>query len=143
MITLEQVILLDEKIQKAVDTISSLRSENFSLKTKLSEYQTRIEELEVLIKDFKNDQGEIEEGILKALKQLDMVDGDKITTDGPASSAFSSESQPSHVVVQQQEQVASADPELAADVELETEAGENKTEEDEPAEEGSVELDIF
>jgi DNA repair ATPase RecN len=74
MITVEQIKNLDNKVQAAVNRISTLKGENASLKGKLDEYQKRIGELEVMIERFKKDQQEIEDGILRALEQLDHLE---------------------------------------------------------------------
>ncbi len=74
MITLDQIKQLDHKVRKAVDKINTLKSENNMLQEKLDNYQLRIEELEVLIDTFKEDQGEIENGIIDALNQLDILE---------------------------------------------------------------------
>lgn len=74
MVTLEQIKQLDAKVAKAVELISQLRQENKALTDKLENYQLRIEELEILINEFKNSQGEIEEGILHALQELDKLE---------------------------------------------------------------------
>ena len=87
MITLLQIKKLDSKVQSAVELISSLKGENSILNEKLEEYKTRIDELEILISGFKNDQGEIEEGILNALSQLDKIE-DTISSSAKESSAI-------------------------------------------------------
>lgn len=74
MITVDQIRKLDQKVQAAVGQIGSLKQENASLKTKLDEYQKRIGELEVMIDQVKQDQQEIEEGILRALEKLDHLE---------------------------------------------------------------------
>jgi FtsZ-binding cell division protein ZapB len=74
MVTLEQIRQLDARVHRAVEVIAKLREENNTLKSRLSEYQGRIEELEVLISNFKEDQSEIEHGITKALSQLASID---------------------------------------------------------------------
>ncbi len=84
MITLDQIKQLDIKVRKAIDKIISLSSENKLLQTKLDDYQLRIEELEILIDSFKEDQGEIENGIIEALNQLETMDDD-IKTPGSES----------------------------------------------------------
>ncbi len=76
MITLDQIKQLDIKVRKAIDKIIALSSENKLLQTKLDDYQLRIEELEILIDSFKEDQGEIENGIIEALNQLETIDDD-------------------------------------------------------------------
>ena len=73
MITLDQIRTLDSKVQQAVEEIESLREENSRLRDKLSAYEKKVSELEVLIDGFRNDQGEIEEGIQKALLRLDVL----------------------------------------------------------------------
>lgn len=75
MVTLEQIRQLDAKVAKAVELISQLRRENQALTEKLGTYQQRIDELEVLISDFKKSQGEIENGIIHALEELDKLEG--------------------------------------------------------------------
>ena len=74
MITLEQIQKLDEKVTAAVQVIRSLKEENASLQEKLGQYQSRIDELEVLINTFKKDQGKIEQGIINALEQLNELE---------------------------------------------------------------------
>ncbi|MDR2404088.1 MAG: cell division protein ZapB [Spirochaetaceae bacterium] len=70
MVTLEQVKLLETKVAKTIDFVNRITEENTFLKGKLDDYQKRIDELEVLIQSFKNDQGRIEDGILSALDRL-------------------------------------------------------------------------
>ncbi len=74
MITLEQVKLLETKVAKAIDYVNRLTGENTLLKEKLAGYQVRIDELEVLIKQFKEDQSRIEGGILAALDRLNQFE---------------------------------------------------------------------
>ena len=77
MINLEQVKLLETKVAKAVDYVERLAKENAALhrqetelQARLGSYQKRIDELEVLVTGFKEDQNRIEEGILSALDRL-------------------------------------------------------------------------
>ena len=79
MITLDQVKRLDKKVQAAVELIRSLKVENSSLQNKLTERESRAKELEALVSQFKEDQGEIEKGIARALKHLDQLE-DNIST---------------------------------------------------------------
>ncbi len=74
MISVEQIQKLEAKVLQAVEVIKSLREENSLLKGKLSGYEKRIEELEILIDSFKQDQTNIEEGIINALNQLDLLE---------------------------------------------------------------------
>jgi chromosome segregation ATPase len=70
MIRLEQVQLLESRVEKALGLIDRLKGENLGLRDKLDGYQKRIEDLEVLIRELQSDQGRIEEGILSALSKL-------------------------------------------------------------------------
>jgi hypothetical protein len=70
MVTLEQIKLLETKVIRAIDVVTRITGENACLKGKLENYQKRIDELEVLIQRFKEDQGRIEDGILSALDRL-------------------------------------------------------------------------
>jgi hypothetical protein len=70
MVTLEQVKLLEAKVIRAVEYVERLSRENSQLEGKVDSYQKRINDLEVLIQKFKEDQGRIEEGILSSLERL-------------------------------------------------------------------------
>ena len=77
MISLEQVQLLEAKIAKAIEYVqtvttenSTLSSERAGMQAKLDSYQKRIDELEVLVMRFKEDQSRIEDGIIAALDRL-------------------------------------------------------------------------
>jgi predicted nuclease with TOPRIM domain len=77
MINLEQVKLLETKVAKTIDFVEKVSRENAALlrqeaelQAKLETYQKRIDELEVLIMGFKEEQGRIEDGILSALDRL-------------------------------------------------------------------------
>jgi FtsZ-binding cell division protein ZapB len=77
MISLEQVNLLEVKVAKAIEYVrrvnaenAALSSERAALQSKLEANQKRIDELEVLVMRFKEDQGRIEDGIIAALDRL-------------------------------------------------------------------------
>jgi peptidoglycan hydrolase CwlO-like protein len=74
MITLEQIRLLDRKVNQAVEMIDSLKTENQMLSDKLESYQTKISELEVLLSSLKDDQSEVEQGFQKALETLSGIE---------------------------------------------------------------------
>ncbi len=74
MVTLEQVKLLETKVAKAIDYVKKLSEENALLRGKLDDYRNRIDELEVLIRSFKEDQGRIEAGIISALDRLNQFE---------------------------------------------------------------------
>ena len=94
MITVEQIHQLGKGVKQAVDVINSLKEENGLLKNKLSGYEKRIEELEVLINSFKEDQSSIEDGIINALQQLDVLE-DMLSSDDTASDTEDTEKEAS------------------------------------------------
>lgn len=70
MLNLDQVRLLESKVERAVQMIKTLHTEKDSLKKEIEARDKRISELEKLIVAFKDDQSKIEEGIINALTQL-------------------------------------------------------------------------
>lgn len=70
MLNIDQVRLLENKVERAVNLIKSLSSDNDSLKKEIGAKDKRIAELENLILVFKDDQTKIEQGIVNALAQL-------------------------------------------------------------------------
>ena len=95
MINLEQAKLLEMKVAKAIDYIQELSKENAAhrqkkaeLQTTLESYQKRIDELEILVMRFKEDQGIIEDSILAALDRLSQFEEavEKCLWDTPESS---------------------------------------------------------
>ena len=70
MISLEQVKLLESKVSRIIDHVRNANEENSALKKSLDSYQKRIEELEVIVRQFKEEQSRIEDGILSALDRL-------------------------------------------------------------------------
>ncbi|MCL2319972.1 MAG: cell division protein ZapB [Treponema sp.] len=74
MVSLEQVRLLESKVTKTIDYVKKVTEENTRLKEKLDSYQKRIDELEVLIQRFREDQSRIEDGILSALDRLNQFE---------------------------------------------------------------------
>jgi predicted nucleic acid-binding Zn-ribbon protein len=91
MVSLEQVKLLDSKVSRLIgyiskaneentqlkerlDSYSKANEENTQLKERLNTYQKRIDELENFVKQFKQEQGRIEDGILSALDRLNQFE---------------------------------------------------------------------
>lgn len=77
MVSLEQVQLLETRVSKAIEYVKKISAENATLvseraglQKKLDANQKRIDELEVLVMRFKEDQGRIEDGIVAALDRL-------------------------------------------------------------------------
>jgi len=77
MISLEQVQLLETRVSKAIEYVqlkdaenAALINEKAGLQKKLEANQKRIDELEMLVMRFKEDQSRIEDGIIAALDRL-------------------------------------------------------------------------
>jgi len=99
MVSLEQVKLLESRVTNTIEYVKKVTAENSKLKEKLNSYQKRIEELEVLIQQFKENQGRIEDGILSALDRLNQFEDaleSKLSTESKlsAESKLSTESKP-------------------------------------------------
>lgn len=85
MVKVEQIRLLETKVQNAIKYIDRLRAENSSLRKSLETYEERVSELESVVNDFKSGQEEIEKGIVSALKQLDQLEDELVDQpDDPA-----------------------------------------------------------
>ncbi len=87
MLNLDQVRLLENRVEKAVTKIQSLTTENTHLRSQLSTLQTRVGELEGLVRSFRDDQGRIEEGILNALDRLSAFEDSAYHAEDPASAS--------------------------------------------------------
>jgi len=83
MLNLDQVRLLENRVEKAVSKIQSLTAENANVLSQLTGLQSRVNELEGLVRSFKDDQGRIEEGILNALDKLSAFEDSVSTTSEP------------------------------------------------------------
>jgi hypothetical protein len=87
MITLEQVRLLETKVTRTIDYVNKVTEENSHLKEKLDSCQKRIDELELLVQSFKEDQDRIEDGILAALDRLNQFEDAVESVLAPGNSA--------------------------------------------------------
>ncbi len=89
MLSLEQIQRLEEKVFRAVELIKALKEENNILKSELETANKKVEELEQIISDYRSNQVEIEEGIVKAIRQLE--DLDSISASDSVPDSFSGE----------------------------------------------------
>ena len=87
MITLEQVLLLEQKVESAVEKISQLQAENDALRTKCSELTNSLSSKTELLSSLEQDQSKIENGILKALDRLNAIENSVRKAGSAASSA--------------------------------------------------------
>ena len=74
MISLEQVKLLEEKVESLISVVKSLYGERNALKETVAQREGRIEELEAVIRSFEVAQAKIEESVMSTLNQLDVFE---------------------------------------------------------------------
>lgn len=74
MISLDQIQLLQQKVEKAILKISELQNINDSLTLKCNELEEKNTFLTNKVATFEADQNKIEQGILKALERLNTVE---------------------------------------------------------------------
>ena len=74
MITIEQVKLLEEKVESLINVVKSLYRERDLLKGTVAQNEKRIEELESVLHSFEIAQAKIEESVMNALNQLDVFE---------------------------------------------------------------------
>lgn len=91
MISLEQILVLEQKVESAVAKIAQLTAENDALRSKCAELTNALSVKTEQLSAFQSDQNKIELGIIKALQQLDAIKESKTavsenvleTTDSP------------------------------------------------------------
>ena len=86
MISLDQVILLEQKIESAVEKIQQLQAENDALRKKCSELTNALSSKSEQLTSFETDQSQIESGILKALDRLNQIENSVLKVAGQAAS---------------------------------------------------------
>jgi chromosome segregation ATPase len=74
MVSIDKVLLLQEKVESAVKVILQLKSENDALRTKCSELTNALSGKTELLSTFQADEKKIEDGILQALDRLNTVE---------------------------------------------------------------------
>ena len=74
MISFDQVLLLEERVESAVKRIEQLNAENAALRTKIAELSSALNAKSEQFSSFQSNQSRIEEGILKALNRLNAVE---------------------------------------------------------------------
>lgn len=74
MISLDQVILLEKKVESAVAKIQQLKAENDALRNKCSELTNALSAKSEQLSSFVSDQSQIEDGIRKALDRLNSIE---------------------------------------------------------------------
>ena len=73
MISVDQILVLEEKIESAVAKIAQLTAENDALRSKCAELTNALSAKTEQLSEFQSNQSKIEIGIIKALEQLDSI----------------------------------------------------------------------
>ena len=74
MISLDQVTLLEEKVESAVEKIKQLEGENAALRNKCSELTNALSAKTEQLTAFESEQKTIESGIIKAIDRLNSIE---------------------------------------------------------------------
>ncbi len=82
MISVETILLLQQKVESAVQKIEQLKSENDALRAERSELTKALSEKSELLSRFNADEKKIEDGILGALSRLDSVENALLDSSG-------------------------------------------------------------
>ena len=96
MISFDQVLLLEEKVEGAVKRIEQLNAENAALREKCAELSNALAAKSEQFSSFESDQSKIEEGILKALSRLSAVENVVLSAAAQAPSSPAERGRVSH-----------------------------------------------
>ncbi len=80
MISLDQVYLLEQKVESAVAKIQQLQAENDALRSKCNELTNALSAKSEQLTSFESDQSQIENGIKKALDRLNSIENSVLRT---------------------------------------------------------------
>ncbi|MFA6855870.1 MAG: cell division protein ZapB [Treponema sp.] len=94
MISLDQILLLEKKVESAVKKITQLQAENDALRSKCSELTNALSSKTELLSSFEQDQSKIEDGILKALDRLNSIENSVLKADSESISKVVEKEQP-------------------------------------------------
>lgn len=82
MISIDQVLLLQQKVESAVQKIVELKSENDALRRQCSELTNALSEKTELLNSFTADEKKIEDSILGALDRLNKIENSVLSQTG-------------------------------------------------------------
>ena len=118
MISLEQVLLLEQKVESAVAKISKLtevnaqlNAENAALRSKCAELTNALSAKTEQFSTFEAEQSRIEEGIIKALQQLNTVENVVLAV--PSNEATSTTSTPVSETVEVQNETSAVEEQVS------------------------------
>ncbi len=93
MISLDQVLLLEEKVESAVEKIQQLEAENDALRSKCSELTNALSAKTEQLKAYESEQSKIESGIIKAIDRLNSIENTVLKAAGQTGPSQSSASE--------------------------------------------------
>lgn len=82
MISLDQILLLEKKVESAVAKIAQLQAENDALRSKCSELTNALSSKSEQLSTFEQDQSKIESGIMNALDRLASIENSVLKATG-------------------------------------------------------------
>ena len=82
MISLDQVLLLEEKVESAVAKIQQLEAENDALRNKCSELTNALSAKTEQLVAYESEQNKIESGIIKAIDRLNSIENSVLKAAG-------------------------------------------------------------
>lgn len=82
MITLDQIRLLEQKVESAVAKIARLEAENSELKQRCQQLENEKSQIKSTLYNFEQDQEKIEQGIINALDRLNTVENSVLQAAG-------------------------------------------------------------
>ena len=82
MLSLDQIKVLERKIEAVVSRVMALTSENSSLKQKIDSLEQENQSLKSKVESFESDQEKIEQGIISALDRLNTVENSVLLAAG-------------------------------------------------------------
>ena len=128
MISIDQVLLLQQKVESAVQKIVELKAENDALRNKCSELTNALSEKTELLNSFTADEKKIEDSILGALDRLNKIENSVLSQAGQ-NTALKSEAAPLPAINNESDDVAA--PEFDLDVSTDDNSDQDSDEKEE------------
>ena len=94
MISLDQVLLLEQKVESAVEKIKQLEGENAALRNKCSELTNALSAKTEQLTAFESEQKTIESGIIKAIDRLNSIEHSVLKKAGSIAEAQPPQAEP-------------------------------------------------
>ncbi|MCR4949134.1 MAG: cell division protein ZapB [Treponema sp.] len=87
MISLDQILVLEQKVESAVGKIQQLEAENDALRNKCSELTNALSAKTEQLAAYESDQKKIESGIIKAIDRLNSIENSVLKAAGQSGAA--------------------------------------------------------